>query len=125
MPPPSRRHLVVEALTKPQTVADLTASCRCSASYVRKHLTILLAETPRRVYVKEWRRPEGPGGLAPVYAAGSRPDAAKPKITQAQRFKELKADKDKHQRALLLRRLAAARRRMRKKPQTVFAALGI
>lgn len=117
--------LLVKALATPQSAADLALVCRCSMTYVRKHMAMLMAETPRRIYVKEWRRPDGPGGLAMVYAAGTRRDAKKPNITQAQRFEELKADPEKHKRSLELRQLATARRKMRGKPQNIFAALGI
>jgi hypothetical protein len=117
--------VLVDALARPQSVADLVESCHCSAAYVHKYLAILMRETPRRIYIKEWRRPEGPGGLAPVYAAGSKLDVVKPRITQADRFQELKADKERHERALKLRQLSAARRRTRKKPQNVFSALGL
>lgn len=115
--------VLVDALSRPKTADELAESCRCSASYVHKYLTILMSEKPRRVYVKEWRRPDGRGGLAKVYAAGSKRDAKRPTITAAQRFKEIKADPERRERALVLRRLADARRRTRANPQPWFAAL--
>lgn len=115
--------VLVEALSKPQSVDELAESCRCSIAYVRKYMALLLKEAPRRIYVCEWRRPHGKGPLTKVYAAGCRKDVKRPVITASQRFQELKRDKDKHARSLLLRRLWAARRRMRDEPQQWFAAL--
>lgn len=117
--------VLIDALARPQTVEELTESCNCSAAYVRKYLAILMAETPRRVHIHEWRRPDGRGPLAKVFAAGERRDAPCVSLTPSQRFQELKANPEKHERALKLRVLAAARRRTRKKPQNVFSALGL
>lgn len=116
---------IVSALVRHQSVQELATSLGCSVAYVRKYIAILLAESPRRIYVKTWRRPTGPGGLTKVYAIGNKPDAQPPRLTGADRFKELKANPEKHERFNKVRCLAAARRRTRKKPQTIFSALGL
>jgi AraC-like DNA-binding protein len=116
---------LITALTPPRSVDELTKVCHCSPAYVRKYLAILMAESPRRIYIHEWRRPDGPGPLAKVFAAGDKLDAPRLRLTTSARFQELKADKEKHERNLKLRRLSAARRRTRKKPQNVFSALGL
>jgi predicted ArsR family transcriptional regulator len=116
---------LIDALAQPQSIDELTEALRCSQAYVRKYLTILRAETPRRIYVKEWRRPNGRGSLTQVFAAGSQLDAPRPRMTTAERFQEIKANPEKHERLNKLRRLAALRRRTRTKPQNVFSALGL
>jgi hypothetical protein len=117
--------VLVDALVRPQSVDELAESCRCSPAYVRKYLAILLSESPRRIYLMEWRRPNGKGSLTRVFAAGSKCDAKRPRVSASDRFQELKAGKERHERTLKLRCLAAARRRTRNKPQNVFSALGL
>jgi predicted ArsR family transcriptional regulator len=117
--------VLADALARPQSADELAESCRCSPAYVRKYLAILMAEAPRRIHLHVWRRHEGRGPLTKVYAAGDKRDAPRPHLTASERFQELKANADKHERVLKLRCLAAARRRTRNKPQNVFSALGL
>lgn len=116
---------IVSALAMPQTAAELAEKLRVSETFVHTYLPLLLKENPRRIYIYEWRRHDGPGPLVRVFAAGKKKDKTRPMMTKAERFQELKADPQKHARSLLLRRLAAARRKKRGKPVSPFAALGL
>lgn len=110
---------------KRRTRAELEHDLHLSKPTVRRYLAHLMAE-PRRVFIGRWEHTEG--NLRPVYAAGSRKDAARPapptrRERNIVRWQEIKADPDKHHEVLQAARVIAAVRRTRATPQTWLSAL--
>lgn len=105
----------------PMTADGLTKKVCLSLSSVQKYLAHLQQE-PRRVRIRGYE--PGIGPTAPIYALGSAPDAKRrKKMSAVDRFKALKADPEKYQRALALRRLCRLRRRAAKAPEGWASAL--
>lgn len=105
----------------PMTADDLAEKVCLSLSSVQNYLAHLQQE-PRRVRIQGYE--PGIGPTAPIYALGSAPDAQRrKKMTAADRFKALKADPEKYQRTLALRRLSSLRRRAAKAPEGWASAL--
>lgn len=77
------------------------------------------------IYIMGWRHPGHRGDLAPIYKMGNRPDVEKPKETRAQRYAKEKADEDKYERTLQKNRIRHRIAAAKKKPQGIFAQLGL
>lgn len=78
------------------------------------------------VYISRWLRPEGAGAWAPVYALGNRPDKPTPKgETSGQRHARLMRNPEHAEEERARRRRRYAVERLRGKPQSIFAALGL
>lgn len=128
-----RQEQIIAILKRgPRTTAQLSEVMHIVRAKVNDHLRKLRVDGNKRIYIKHWNHPAlvarpGTGGdWAPVYAIGDKPDAPKPK-------KE--TSKDRHRRLMqdpVYRedRKKGARKRyqitkLRKKPQGIFAALGL
>lgn len=107
-------------------------SCTAEQVALKMHLSISRArEYVRRLremrwaYIADWIKPQGRGDLAPSYALGMRPDKPKPRETRAERWRKERGDAEKYRRILAQRRHLEHRAKLRKKPNTIFGALGL
>jgi hypothetical protein len=90
---------------------------------VREYLNMLRKQ--KRVYISRWVLPNERGGTAPVFAAGKRKDAERPKFDRAEYERRVKADPVKLEARRASRRKQEMLRQARAKPQNPFSALGL
>lgn len=110
---------------QPMTRDELQCLLGIAKPTMRRYIAHLHAE-PRRIFVKRWRPTTGKP--APVYAVGSRKDAAPPRpATRTERnqleWQRIKADPDRHARVKAAARIYGRIKRVRQTPQPWFAAL--
>lgn len=105
----------------PMTTSQLADKLGLSVSRTRFYVATLRADG--KAYIKAWNAPPCGGDLAPVYGLGNRPDKPKARKTGAQRYRELKADPEKHERNLAKRRVLYRIRKSTRAPQTWCSAL--
>lgn len=126
-----RRVKIIELLTtKPRTSMKLAEAMHVGRDGVLRYLTEMRRE--RAVYVARWQHPNktrgaGLGGRwSPVYAVGNKPDAPMPpKETSKQRHDRLSKDSAYVARCVRKRKARHTVERHLKKPQGIFAALGL
>lgn len=120
----ARRAKLIELLrAAPRTAAQLGQLMHLSDSRVRIYIRELREEGG--AYIKDWAPPPGRGDLSPVYALGNRPDKVKPRQTRADTYQKEISDPDKHARLLAKQRARYTVKKHTKRPQGVFAALGL
>lgn len=119
-----RRQQIIDALTgSPMTCEQLSNIIGIQRSPIRNYLAELRNE--RRVHISGWTKAIKQGDIAPIYGLGNRPDAPKPRKSRQQRWKEEKADPERYDRIKAKKRAAYAVDVAVKKPQGIFAALGL
>lgn len=109
-----------EPMTTEQLCAELFLSRASIGIYIRR-----LRAKPKRVHICKFDPPPNIfGRRAPVFALGARPDAKEPHAkTCAENFKELKADKERHEHRLAKRRADARIKSATKIPNRWYAPL--
>lgn len=126
-----RRDKVMELLTeKPRTSRELGECMHVVRATALIYVTQLRREN--KIYVKRWKHPstvneEAIGGAwSPVYAVGNKPDKPQPVAeTSAQRHARRKLDPAYVADARKRRKQQYMREKVLKKPQGIFAALGL
>lgn len=119
-----RKQALLDAMATPRTAKELAVVTRLSVTRVHALLR-QLRQPVKQCYIRSWRQPEWRGDLAPLYAKGNRPDAKKPRQSRAERHKAEVSTPEKRKRKNALRRAAAAVKRARANPVTIFTALGL
>lgn len=114
---------VKKLLESGHTSRELGEKLHVTRGRAQKLVQMLREQTPVRI--AGWRHPGHRGDLAPIYRLGTAPDAPKPRETRAQRYAKEKADPEKYERILRKRRARHHVDMAKKRPQGIFAALGI
>lgn len=108
----ARMERILDLLQKPHTRQELAEATHIGVRGVQSYLTALMAETPRRIHVHDWRI-NSPGSPTAVYMAGDRKDKKKPRaMTAAERSRKRRKDPDvaiDHIQRLRLSRIAPRR----------------
>lgn len=128
-----RRQQIIDLLTeRPRTMAELSEAIHIVREAVGRHMRMLRKPGSKQVYIRRWQHPSkiaapGVGGdWAPVYAAGDKPDKKKPRAeTPSERHQRLSKDDAYKAERRKKRRAHYAIEKTRKKPNSIFAALGI
>jgi predicted ArsR family transcriptional regulator len=107
----------------PLTAEQLGNAAHLSPSRTRFYLRRL--RDAGEVHIKGWEPPPGRGDLSPVYALGNRTDKKKPRKTRAETYRKEKSDPERLARLQAKRRARHTLEKYRKKPQGIFAALGL
>lgn len=82
----TRRKILELLAQEPMTVIELQALVGIAETGVRRHLRNLRAETPKKVYICDWHRMVGKGGLwGAVYAVGDKRDKPEPDRAEARK----------------------------------------
>lgn len=110
---------------QPMTRDELQCLLGIAKPTMRRYIAHLTS-APRLIHIRRWKRTTGMP--APVYAIGSRKDAAPPRIaTRTERnqleWQRIKADPDRHARVKAAARVHGRIQRVRQTPQPWFAAL--
>jgi predicted ArsR family transcriptional regulator len=113
---------------KPMTAAQLGQALGTSSGWARNLVVRLRAE--KQVYIAGWQSPGA--GIAPLYAMGARDDVPRPPIDPKNAYARLKhrRETDDHarevyERDLRRRALNSKIKKLKAKPQGIFAALGV
>lgn len=125
----TNRLLAVEqAIRYHHTTGEIAEKLGLTNTRARYYVAILRKTRP--IYICGWRQLSA--GIAPIYALGSKPDAAKPIRTRAmayaEKIKRWSADPVLSEKLELQRKVRSVRNRVestRKKPQSIFSALGL
>jgi len=116
---------VVDLLQRtPMTAVELANALDLAPARARWYINHLRTATLKRVYIKRYV-PNFGGYPAPVYAAGNKPDAIYTPKTRKEMYQEEMSDPERRQRALNRNKLRWIVKSTRKKPNGIFAALGI
>lgn len=122
----ARLELAAAALAeKPMTAEELGVVLHLCTSRARFYTGELMKATPRRAYVKEFKRSEGKKGWVPVYAAGDNPDAVMPRKNEAQRYRDKIAVPERRERILKKWNERYHAKKKKAQPATWLSALGI
>jgi len=110
---------------QPMTRDELQCLLGIAKPTMRRYIAHLTT-APRLIHIRRWKRTTGKP--APVYAVGSRKDAAPPRVaTRTERnqleWQRIKADPDRHARVKATARVYARIKRACATPQPWFAAL--
>lgn len=109
----------------PMSTEQLVAHLFMSRAAVGKYIRRLIAH-PRQVRIYKYEAKSVRGGeKAPYFGLGDGQHARKPKpLTLSEKFKQLKADPERHERVLAKRRIAVRLKRAAKTPNTWLSILG-
>lgn len=119
----SRMVKVRAFLTEPRTALELANHLCVTPGRARFYLKLLREE--QGVFICDWRHPGKRGDRAPVYKIGRKFDIPKFGETRAERYRKEMADPDKKARIIAKRQARDNIIALRKKPQGIFAALGL
>lgn len=90
----ARMERILELLQMPHTRQELAEAAHIGVRGVQCYLTALMAETPRRIHVHDWRI-NSPGSPSAIYLVGDHKDKRKPRAkTNAERMRKRRADAD-------------------------------
>jgi predicted ArsR family transcriptional regulator len=109
---------------KPMSAKDLGDALDLAPARARWYLNELRTSTPKRVHVKRFE-PQFGGYPAPIYAAGDKPDAVYTPKTAKQVHREAMNDPDRRRRVITRNKVRYLIESKRKKPNTIFGALGL
>jgi predicted ArsR family transcriptional regulator len=109
---------------KPMTAKELGDALDLAPARARWYINHLRTSEPKRVYIKRFS-PNYAGYPAPVYAAGSRPDAVYTPKTPKELHQDAMRDPERRERILARSKLRYFIESKRKKPNGIFGALGI
>lgn len=116
---------LIEMLQRtPMTANEVGEALELAPARARWYISELRKSTPRRLYVKRFE-PNVGGYPAPVYAVGNKPDAVYTPKTRADVYREIMADPDRRRRILTRNKLRYLVESKRKKPNSIFGALGL
>lgn len=73
----ARMDIVLKCLEQPRTRRELAEMTSVGVRAIQSYLSTLMAETPRRIHVCDWRK-NTPGSPSAVYRVGNKPDKARP-----------------------------------------------
>jgi predicted ArsR family transcriptional regulator len=118
------REAVLKLLETKHTAADLAEKVHRSQSIIRGYIRDLRDE--KLVRIADWKQTGARNGWAPVYKLGKSKDKPHPPAeTPSERHHRIRADPEKKERELELRRHRESLQRKRGKPANPFAALGL
>lgn len=129
-----RLQQVIDLLTKngPMTVRQLAKHMHMVPRAAGKYVKLLRDQTPRALCISSWLHPAiaSPGSRpctwVPVYAVGHKKDKVRPlRETSAERHARLHSNPEYRKKKNEARRHYHIVMKARKKPQSIFAALGL
>lgn len=119
-----RRDQIVKELMQPMTVHELSEKIRLCLARTYEYLAQLRDPENQRVHVTTWKPSPIKGDLIAVYIAGKGKDVPKPKRTRRDHHERMMADPERAARYRAKRYAEWIQRSSRKKPATIFSALG-
>lgn len=117
--------------TRGMSSKQIGAAIFVSPAHVLKFLRVLRDPACRQIHIAKWRHPQesgftSGGDWTPVYRAGDKPDAPKPRReSSSERHRRLSQNSEYREARNKERVLRYRVERTRNKPQGIFAALGL
>lgn len=113
----------LKILRSAKTSAELGILMKIAQSRANRYIRDLRAQG--KVFIMGYRQPPNGGDQSPVYMAGKQPDAVKRRITRAERYAATMANPVKAERELMKRKTRLVVEKAKRKPQSIFSALGL